>query len=474
MTDKPSRGRAPLWLAFFIVAWLGTTVAAAIWGLPHQEDDLAERSAAALAGQPVGVTFDGRDATLFGQVADGTEIDRAVATVRQVRGVRRVESSDVVVALEPLDTTPQLASPFVTVAVAAGTVSLSGTVADQATADAMLQAAITRWGADAVIDTLIVDPGTGGAAWLPGIIGAIDRLGPLQAASLRIGQSGAALSGTVGSAEDVAAIGSALESALGAGTPLDNQLTVVELAPPSFEAELVEDGKVRLRGVMPDQDNIDRIVAAASAVYGSANVINEMSVGDSVASPDYLSTLPAIFGAIEGLTPWRVNVENGTASIEGQAISEDAVAGTEARLATALNAAGLTLSSSLQVDPNAVATVLTELLQGTATFRVGSSELSPEATELLNEAVEILLANPTTRLRVEGHTDDVGSDADNLALSEARSQAVVDYLVGGGVGADRLVAVGFGESQPIADNATADGRAQNRRIEFVVEQGESS
>jgi outer membrane protein OmpA-like peptidoglycan-associated protein len=129
------------------------------------------------------------------------------------------------------------------------------------------------------------------------------------------------------------------------------------------------------------------------------------------------------------------------------------------------------LDNRAAVDPAAVATVLTDLLKGTATFRVGSAELSQDAMSLLDEAVEILADNTATVLTVEGHTDDVGSDEDNLALSEARAQAVVDYLVAGGIDAARLTAIGYGESRPIADNDTAEGRSENRRIQFVVEGG---
>ena len=472
MTNKPSRARAPLWLSFFLVAWIAVVVAAVVWAVPHEEQNLSERTRAALADQPVTVEFEGRDAVLSGQVADSADLDRAMATVREVRGVRRVDSAGVTIAVAPPVTSIPLAPPQVTVAVVEGKASLSGTVADQATADAMLQAAVTRWGADNVINTLQVDPGTGGAPWLAGIVSAIDRLGSLDSANLVISGGSATVAGTVPSADVATSLATEIAALLGPDTPVTNNLGVSELDSPSFEAESIEDGMIRLRGVMPDKQTIDQIVAAAAGVYGSANVIDEMSIG-TVQAPDYLAALPSMFGAIEGLTPWSLNVENGAATIEGQAISEDAIAATESRLATAFGAAGLPLSSDLAVDPNAVATVLTQLLEGTASFRVGSSELSPEATDLLDEAVEILLANPETRLRVEGHTDDVGSDEDNLALSEARAQAVVDYLVAGGVAEDRLVAVGFGETTPIADNSTADGRAMNRRIEFVVEQGDS-
>jgi outer membrane protein OmpA-like peptidoglycan-associated protein len=85
--------------------------------------------------------------------------------------------------------------------------------------------------------------------------------------------------------------------------------------------------------------------------------------------------------------------------------------------------------------------------------------------------VVILAANPSTLLTVEGHTDDQGDEATNLGLSQARADAVVAYLVAGGVAEDRLVAIGLGETDPIADNATAESRAANRRIVFVVREG---
>ena len=72
-------------------------------------------------------------------------------------------------------------------------------------------------------------------------------------------------------------------------------------------------------------------------------------------------------------------------------------------------------------------------------------------------------------MSIEGHTDSQGPDAYNQDLSERRAQAVVDYLVGQGINAARLGAVGYGENLPIGDIDTADGRAMNRRIEFTVQ-----
>lgn len=102
-------------------------------------------------------------------------------------------------------------------------------------------------------------------------------------------------------------------------------------------------------------------------------------------------------------------------------------------------------------------------------FDFDKSNIKPEAEPVLDAAAEVLKENPDVRVRVGGHTDSVGADAYNQGLSERRANSVRDYLVSHGIDASRLTAVGFGESQPVADNGTADGRAQNRRVTLDTE-----
>jgi outer membrane protein OmpA-like peptidoglycan-associated protein len=87
---------------------------------------------------------------------------------------------------------------------------------------------------------------------------------------------------------------------------------------------------------------------------------------------------------------------------------------------------------------------------------------------LLNQVVQVLLDQPKLRVSIEGHTDAVGGELANMKLSQARAESVRNYLVGKGIAADRLEAVGFGPTKPVASNKTEKGRGQNRRTEFRI------
>jgi OmpA-OmpF porin, OOP family len=101
-------------------------------------------------------------------------------------------------------------------------------------------------------------------------------------------------------------------------------------------------------------------------------------------------------------------------------------------------------------------------------FASGSAEIRPESTPTLEEIGKMLRDHSDLRLAIEGHTDSDGDAAFNQALSERRAAAVKDYLVGRlGIDQARLSTAGFGESRPVADNATPEGKQQNRRVELV-------
>jgi OOP family OmpA-OmpF porin len=101
-------------------------------------------------------------------------------------------------------------------------------------------------------------------------------------------------------------------------------------------------------------------------------------------------------------------------------------------------------------------------------FAFDSDEIDPASAVVLDVVAETLSGRPEAAVRVEGHTDSMGSDTYNQTLSQRRAEAVRRYLVGQGVAAARLEARGYGESRPIAPNETAEGRALNRRVELSL------
>lgn len=109
-------------------------------------------------------------------------------------------------------------------------------------------------------------------------------------------------------------------------------------------------------------------------------------------------------------------------------------------------------------------------LSGSVLFASNESTLLPAAMVKLNEVADALIkGNPDSNITVEGHTDSQGQRQYNMDLGQKRANAVRDQLVARGVAADRIKAVGVGPDRPIADNKTAEGRANNRRVEIIVE-----
>lgn len=101
-------------------------------------------------------------------------------------------------------------------------------------------------------------------------------------------------------------------------------------------------------------------------------------------------------------------------------------------------------------------------------FAVDSAVLTGQSRTTLDEAAGVFLEFPKTAIVVQGHTDATGGEAHNQDLSERRAGAVRNYLVGRGVDAGRMTAIGYGEGQPVADNDTAEGRSMNRRVDLLL------
>ena len=101
-------------------------------------------------------------------------------------------------------------------------------------------------------------------------------------------------------------------------------------------------------------------------------------------------------------------------------------------------------------------------------FETGKAVIKQGSYSSLDDLAALMAKKPNFKLQIDGHTDNVGSAASNKKLSEKRAQAAKDYLVSKGVDAGRITSRGFGKDKPVATNATPEGRAKNRRVEFLI------
>jgi outer membrane protein OmpA-like peptidoglycan-associated protein len=101
-------------------------------------------------------------------------------------------------------------------------------------------------------------------------------------------------------------------------------------------------------------------------------------------------------------------------------------------------------------------------------FGFNRSDLSSQAGQSLNKLVTVLNKYPDTNIEVQGHTDSIGSDTYNMTLSEKRAGTVANYLQAKGIAGNRITTKGFGKTAPVASNDTEEGRAQNRRVNFLI------
>ncbi|MFI6761080.1 OmpA family protein [Micromonospora sp. NPDC050417] len=235
--------------------------------------------------------------------------------------------------------------------------------------------------------------------------------------------------------------------------------TAVMPAPPSVLLALTG-GKVSISGTVPTEDSRTTLVAATVAAFGVEAVDNRLTVDDAVTDAA-LSGLPGLLRALGRDTfDMRAELTGGTLNLAGTVPSE---ARKVAVLASARDTGAAVVDGLRVPDVQRQLTSLPPLR-----FSFGSAALTPATRASLVKIGQVLNANPSTRIQVDGHTDSVGSARFNLALSRDRAEAVLDFLREQGVTADRLDTKGYGESRPKLSNTSSANRAVNRRVELVV------
>ncbi len=162
----------------------------------------------------------------------------------------------------------------------------------------------------------------------------------------------------------------------------------------------------------------------------------------------------------------QLTAQNVAFVAQGTALKEETARREEAEKRAAQAAADLAKFATVKQEARGM--VIT--LSGSVLFSSAKWDLSPGAQLKLNDvATALIKVDPLSKMVVEGHTDSQGGAAYNQDLSQHRAQAVRDYLVTRGIASDRITAQGFGPTRSVADNTSTEGRANNRRVEIVVQ-----
>lgn len=268
-----------------------------------------------------------------------------------------------------------------------------------------------------------------------------------------------------------------LPSAFSLNSTLEKSQSGIQ-GPAEFTATLSAEGKVELRGRLTDDLQRQAVDAFARAAFEGAEVL--MATRTDAELPDGWPV--RVFAGIEALA----EVAEGSLLVRADTVEVTGVTGsqeTRGRITQILSGRlgpGRTFQvnvrydealdpiASLPTPEECVADVNAVIAEKKITFTPASAELATDARPVLDALAEILVACPPIRMEIAGHTDAQGSEGGNKALSRARAEAVLLALQGRRVDISGMNAVGYGESTPIADNSTEEGREANRRIEFVL------
>ena len=450
-------GVIPLVVFWAIAAWTNTQ---------PLETDLAARSGAALKDTVLDksrIAVAGRDVTFAADAFSEDGRRSAVASVEAVPGVRLVNDETRLV--------PE-AKPFVWSAERdVVRVTLGGSSPLPASKSRLLEAARASLGGVEVVDQMNLSRGAPPRFDTAALL-LLDQIGKLKDGKITISDSKVSLSGMARDLGGREAIAAALKN-----LPEGFSVATNEIKAPPYIFQAYKDPvavTLTLTGYVPDDKVHAALAAAARRKFFNEKVVDNLKA--SIGAPyGFAAVVMPALGALSRLSTGTLVVSDREAKLSGDALYDAAAVQIRGGLGKdfpkdwQFKADISVKPAAAPVDPTVCQQLFSDLLaKGRIQFESGRATIDPDSVGLLDRLVETAQRCPNVNIEIAGHTDGDGDAAFNQALSEKRAQAVTDYLVKAGLPADRFTAMGYGSTQPVSGNDTDEGKAQNRRIDFVV------
>ena len=353
-------------------------------------------------------------------------------------------------------------------------IEVGGNVPSEAARAALIDAVKARFPGRGVIDKLQVAVGAP-EGWQQCIIAGLAPLPRLSAGKTILADRKLSVIGSTSDYGAAQSIPLEVKSAVGQTCEAETKIVFTGDLKSNLSWRAVRDdrGTLVLSGEVPDDTARGRLIDAAQSLFPGTRFTDQMKI---VAAPPE----PWLTVALAGLTDLS-KLQRGEVGLTGSELTVKGFAATDAIAGDIRGAlsrglpSGFTGRDAIEVmsaDQQA-ASVCQDMMRdatsrGILEFDRAKADLTSDSTQTLKELAEIAKECPSFKIEIEGHTDAEGTDERNQRLSDRRARAVADYLAREGVIANRMTTVGYGATRPIADNTTADGRARNRRIEFVV------
>ena len=233
---------------------------------------------------------------------------------------------------------------------------------------------------------------------------------------------------------------------------------------------------ITVSGDFPDESAKAALMKALNgSLAPGVKVVDQIRINPNVDALDFSKAKP-VFTDSASIADFTLTVTGDTITLEGTAASaneKNTINNDAKRIWSNLNVVdNLAVNGTPAPPPPPPAAPCTGLQSAISatpvTFEKNAFNLTPADEQTLTQVADKLKACPTAHAAVNGYTDNSGNESLNIPLSNSRAQSVADFLVAHGITGDRLTVTGFGSADPVADNNTAEGRAENRRVEIVV------